>query len=838
MSGSSTPGPPISERADSMSSRPRSSPHPDAPSSPLLPSQRNHSWLEHRPKKSRQVGILHEPKPREYAPYNPDQPAPAYPGMPQSQPPTQPPTPTPANSQFGHRHRASSWDLLGGVRRFEHSFVEFDPRRASQDHLAFAEGDVPKNTFSRLYNYLIDVSIVTRWTIYILPVLGLVWIPGILGLTTFKDTTIWGTKLIWWSIWLTVVWCGWWVALACSMVLPHIARATLGVVAVGARKYIDWLLALERYIALTAWTLVIWISFQPLVNTRRQPGTSASSAQAEDTMSRLLFVFFVCAAILFGEKFAIQWIAANFHERSYADRIAEQKFTIRMLVKLYRHSSDIPWRSDTLHDGNINKGAEKKPRKLFKKALQGMRFAATTTTTILGNVATEIAGSSVLQPNSPQAVIKTALESSNKSRLLARRLFYSFVKPGADYLTVNDLAPFFSSQEEAEAAFAIFDKDMNGDATRDELEMACMEIHHEQQSITHSMHDLDSAVGRLDSILLSVYLCVVVLILAVALDAQLSTLITGAGTFILGLSWLIGISCQEVLLSIIFLFVKHPYDVGDRIRINDLDYTVKEMRLLTTVMLDGNSCYVQAPHTLLNTMFIQNIRRSPQMSETFEFDVAYGTTFEDMERLRELMIAFLKSERRDYFPMFDISVADMPAQEKMTLRADIKYKSNWQQGALMATRRNKWISALKQAMQKAKVFGPKGDPDAIPDPDRYTEVPWKMIEEADKKKLAKLKQQERQEQPATQMQEMRAPVGKWTLTDNEAIIRDESQDVFGADDSDEAYTRAQVPQNPSNTMQDRPAEVTMPTAMTMPTPQRETGEAIEMKPSPSRSTSA
>lgn len=107
-------------------------------------------------------------------------------------------------------------------------------------------------------------------------------------------------------------------------------------------------------------------------------------------------------------------------------------------------------------------------------------------------------------------------------------------------------------------------------------------------------------------------------------------------------------------------------------------------------------------------------------------------------------------------------------------------------------------------MQKAKVFGPKGDPDAIPDPDRYTEVPWKMIEDADKKKLAKLKQQERQEQPATQMQEMRAPVGKWTLTDNEAIIRvlfslacrtqltplslptgDESQDVFGADDSDE-----------------------------------------------------
>lgn len=32
-----------------------------------------------------------------------------------------------------------------------------------------------------------------------------------------------------------------------------------------------------------------------------------------------------------------------------------------------------------------------------------------------------------------------------------------------------------------------------------------------------------------------------------------------------GLSWLIGGSLTEVLTGIIFLFVKHPYDVGDRV---------------------------------------------------------------------------------------------------------------------------------------------------------------------------------------------------------------------------------------------------------------------------------
>lgn len=71
-------------------------------------------------------------------------------------------------------------------------------------------------------------------------------------------------------------------------------------------------------------------------------------------------------------------------------------------------------------------------------------------------------------------MVKTALESANKSRLLARRLFYSFAKPGADSLYVEDIARFFLSKEEAHHVFTLFDKDDNGDVTREEMEMACV----------------------------------------------------------------------------------------------------------------------------------------------------------------------------------------------------------------------------------------------------------------------------------------------------------------------------------------------------------------------------
>ncbi|KZT08300.1 uncharacterized protein LAESUDRAFT_60532 [Laetiporus sulphureus 93-53] len=825
--------PPVNECHDYEPLAPPSPPESSVNtlSYPLLPSHvreqresRPRSWSG---QSESQQPVNHEPKLRDDGEYDPER----------GPPPMHHRNET-VDSGFSSGRRSSSWDWLGGIRRLEHSVNDFDTRRASQAHLAFAEGDVPKNTFFKFYNYLLNVSAITRWTIYIIPVLGLIWIPGILSFTAYPDATIWGVRLLWWSVWLSVVWCSWWGSRVFSMVLPHIARFTVGVVAVGTHRYIEWLDPLQRYVTLFSWTLIVWITFQPLINTRREADISTDSKTALSTAAKILFAFFECAIILLAEKVAIQYIATRFHERSYAERVAEHKFAMRVLANLYRHSRDMPWRLDTLQGNPADAAHAKKPRRLLKKALQGVRFAATTTTTALGNVASEIAGSSVLQPNSPQAVVRTVLESANKSRMLARRLFYSFAKPGSKAMTVDDIEPFFPTQEDADAAFALLDKDMNGDATKEEIEIACMDCHRELLSIEHSMRDLDSAVGRLDNILMIVYLFAVILIIAVALEAQLLTLATTAGTFILSLSWLLSASLGEVLISIIFLFVKHPYDVGDRVKIDTEEYTVKEIRLLSTVFLNSSSCATQAPHAILNTKFILNRRRSPQMSEEFQFDVAFDTSFDKIERLRELMLAFVKAESRDFLPSFDVIIIDIPEQEKMTLSADIRYKSNWQHGALKATRRNKWITALKTAMAKAKIWGPKGDPDPPPAVDRVTLVPWEKIAEEDEKTEKEKKGQQRKEKrDSVTVQDMQAPAADWNMTDKQAIIMDDTENIF--DDAGSATTPSTAVSSRSSSRERRRRQQ-MPVSTTMPTPSAlstsagssTAGEEIEMKLSP------
>jgi len=76
----------------------------------------------------------------------------------------------------------------------------------------------------------------------------------------------------------------------------------------------------------------------------------------------------------------------------------------------------------------------------------------------------------------------------------------------------EDLKRAFSSEEEAEAAFQMFDRDLNGDISCEEMEIACVEIGRERKAIIASLKDLDSVVGKLDDVLTFLVAVAVILI--------------------------------------------------------------------------------------------------------------------------------------------------------------------------------------------------------------------------------------------------------------------------------------------------------------------------------------
>lgn len=78
-----------------------------------------------------------------------------------------------------------------------------------------------------------------------------------------------------------------------------------------------------------------------------------------------------------------------------------------------------------------------------------------------------------------------------------------------------------------------------------------------------------------------------------------------------------------------------------------------------------------------------------------------------------------------------------------------------------ANRRNKWICALKAALAEVKIYGPKGDPSAVPAPVRQTLVPWDEVQE--KEHITQRTESKAPEDP-------KMPVEGWNLSDKNAVM--------------------------------------------------------------------
>jgi small-conductance mechanosensitive channel len=295
-------------------------------------------------------------------------------------------------------------------------------------------------------------------------------------------------------------------------------------------------------------------------------------------------------------------------------------------------------------------------------------------------------------------------------------LYRTFVKDDeSETVLSDDLKPAFDNDDEATAAFTMFDKDLNGDISMEELEAVCVEIGRERKAITASLKDLDSVVSKLDDIFMFIVAIITILVFVSIISTSASGVLTSLGSSVLALSWLFSATAQEFLQSCIFVFVKHPFDVGDRVTIygntgaalKGDDYFVKEIALLYTEFKKMEGHVVQAPNSYLNTLFILNQRRSGGLAEAVPVTIKFGTTLEQIDSLRERLLEFVGSENREYQKNILTELREVYEAYSVTLNVVFFYKSNWQNELLRLQRRNKFICALMVTMQELGIEGPR-----------------------------------------------------------------------------------------------------------------------------------
>lgn len=272
----------------------------------------------------------------------------------------------------------------------------------------------------------------------------------------------------------------------------------------------------------------------------------------------------------------------------------------------------------------------------------------------------------------------------------------------------------FDTEEKAEAAFGVFDKDMNGDISIDEFEAVCNEIHLEKKAIAASLKDLDSVIQKLDK----VFLCIIIVIAAIVFISIFSSssaaALTSAGTAVLGLAWMLQATAQEFLQSIIFVFIKHPFDVGDRVTVYGStganmqgdDYYVTEVSLLYTEFKKMEGHIVQAPNSLLNTLFILNQRRSNGLADVVTLKIRFGTPGWMIEDLKARMLEFIMENKRDYQTKIISEMTGVDECRSTSVNIIFFHKSSFQNELLRLTRHNRFLIELQQQMIAVGIQAP------------------------------------------------------------------------------------------------------------------------------------
>ncbi|KAI9869024.1 MAG: hypothetical protein M1813_002847 [Trichoglossum hirsutum] len=593
------------------------------------------------------------------------------------------------------------------------SDFDIESDRVHEKPAIYKPPENPTTSIARAFSRIHNSSFIVRYFSYIVPVVVILLIPLLLGALVFKGASVGGVKLLWFSIWLETFWLLLWASRIVAKCMPYVLGLVASVFTNNDKKWKDLGRQLEFPATLFFWWLGIEISFLPTM-TNHHIDDDETPKDWEKTMNKVLITALVGFTLNFVSKIIIQLVAISFHLRTYADRIEFNKFEISSLVKLYNYSKE----KIGVEDSEFETSVPTPPGALtpvMRKAHKNAKEVLSKVGDVAGKVAGDLTGKAVVPSTNPHQVVLALLSTTGGSQVLARRLFRTFVRESTETIYADDMKNAFDNEEEADAAFQMFDKDLNGDVSMEELESVCVEVGRERKSITASLKDLDSVISKLDGVFIFIVIIITLLVFISLISASAAGVLTSTGSTLLALSWLFSATAQEFLQSVIFVFVKHPFDVGDRVDIygNTGDkmkgdtYFVKEISLLYTEFKKLEGHVVQAPNSYLNNLFILNMRRSGALAEAVPIVIKFGTTLEQIEELRKRLLGFVTAEKRDFQGKILTELRDITEAHSITLNVVFFYKSNAQNELLRLQRRNKFICCLMVAISDIGIEGPR-----------------------------------------------------------------------------------------------------------------------------------
>lgn len=189
----------------------------------------------------------------------------------------------------------------------------------------------------------------------------------------------------------------------------------------------------------------------------------------------------------------------------------------------------------------------------------------------------------------------------------------------------------------------------------------------ERRALALTLNDTKTAVDKLHQMVNVLVGLIILVVFLVILEIATSKFLLYISSQIVVVAFIFGNTCKTIFEAIIFVFVMHPFDVGDRCEIDGiqvpkntaktslpsflplililglfcpsfLQLVVEEMNILTTVFLRFDNLKVIYPNVTLATRPIGNFYRSPDMGDSVDFSVHIATPAEKISLIKQKIL--------------------------------------------------------------------------------------------------------------------------------------------------------------------------------------------------------
>ncbi|PWA84347.1 mechanosensitive channel of small conductance-like 6 [Artemisia annua] len=273
----------------------------------------------------------------------------------------------------------------------------------------------------------------------------------------------------------------------------------------------------------------------------------------------------------------------------------------------------------------------------------------------------------------------TQIRSEIEAKRAARKIFMNVAKPGSKHIYLHDLMRFLREDQAVKTMSLLAGTPGDEKASKGALKAWVVNAFRERKALALTLNDTKTAVNKLHQMVNVLVGVIIVVICLLILNIATSKFLVFISSQIVVVAFIFGNTCKTIFEAIIFLFVMHPFDVGDRCEIDGVQMIVEEMNILTTVFLKWDNEKIYFPNSTLSTRAISNHYRSPDMWDSIDFFIHITTPPDKLAVMKQRMINFIENKKDHYYPN-NIAVVPLKLEELNRIKLQIwwRHKINFQ----------------------------------------------------------------------------------------------------------------------------------------------------------------